>query len=373
MTAARPTSEPVPAVVGTATTGAMPSTFDARVPVLAILEIQERPRLARPSDAIALPTSSALPPPNAMTPSCAPAAIRRHARASRCPRPDSPAMSQNTAHSSPASRTTRTASAIIGSRASAGIGDDAAGAAMPSVRQASGSSRDAAGAEADRGRVVPVAASASCVTSFRSRPQVKRFRPRQVLVADTRQRAAAAGILDADPGERRVEIVAAVHEPGAGVDALADRKCRVRVFASRSRRSGRSAVVHELDGFLVATHLHDAGDRAEDLLAHDAHRVIDVRAAPAARDTACPRRLAANSRFVDRALARRLRRDAAICARICRRPLPCAPPARASSPARWDCRARTCRVSVDAAVDECLVEAARARRCAGCRSRTGRN
>ena len=46
MTPARPTSEPVPAVVGTATIGAMPSRVGARPPVADILEIPDRPRLS---------------------------------------------------------------------------------------------------------------------------------------------------------------------------------------------------------------------------------------------------------------------------------------------------------------------------------------
>ena len=46
MTPARPTSEPVPAVVGTATIGAMPVGVGARPPVADILEIPHRPRLA---------------------------------------------------------------------------------------------------------------------------------------------------------------------------------------------------------------------------------------------------------------------------------------------------------------------------------------
>ena len=45
MTPARPTSEPVPAVVGTATTGAILSAIGARPPVADILEIPERPGL----------------------------------------------------------------------------------------------------------------------------------------------------------------------------------------------------------------------------------------------------------------------------------------------------------------------------------------
>ena len=46
MTPARPTSEPVPAVVGTATIGKMPFGVGARPPVADILEIPHRPGLA---------------------------------------------------------------------------------------------------------------------------------------------------------------------------------------------------------------------------------------------------------------------------------------------------------------------------------------
>ena len=45
MTEARPTSEPVPAVVGTPIVGRHARDVHARVPVLAILEIPDRPRL----------------------------------------------------------------------------------------------------------------------------------------------------------------------------------------------------------------------------------------------------------------------------------------------------------------------------------------
>ena len=47
-TPARPTSEPVPAVVGTATIGAILSGIGARPPVADILEIPDRPASARP-------------------------------------------------------------------------------------------------------------------------------------------------------------------------------------------------------------------------------------------------------------------------------------------------------------------------------------
>ena len=45
-TPARPTSEPVPAVVGTATIGAISSRVGARPPVAYVLEVKDRPRLA---------------------------------------------------------------------------------------------------------------------------------------------------------------------------------------------------------------------------------------------------------------------------------------------------------------------------------------
>ena len=47
MTPARPTSEPVPAVVGTATTGAMPAGIGAGPPIADVLEVPERAGLAR--------------------------------------------------------------------------------------------------------------------------------------------------------------------------------------------------------------------------------------------------------------------------------------------------------------------------------------
>jgi hypothetical protein len=69
MTLARPTSEPVPAVVGTATIGAMAVGIGAGPPVADILEIPNGlvcPRMK----ATILPRSSPEPPPKAMTPSC---------------------------------------------------------------------------------------------------------------------------------------------------------------------------------------------------------------------------------------------------------------------------------------------------------------
>ncbi len=75
MTEARPTSEPVPEVVGTPIVGAMPATF-TRVYQSSRSSKSQIGRDCPTISAIALPVSSALPPPNAMTPSCAP---RRYA------------------------------------------------------------------------------------------------------------------------------------------------------------------------------------------------------------------------------------------------------------------------------------------------------
>ena len=71
MTLARPTSEPVPAVVGTATTGAMP-LGSARVHQSPMSSKSHKGRVWPAMKAMALPTSSAEPPPKATTPSCAP-------------------------------------------------------------------------------------------------------------------------------------------------------------------------------------------------------------------------------------------------------------------------------------------------------------
>ena len=72
ITPARPTSEPVPAVVGTAMIGAMPSVL-ARVHQSPTSSKSHTGRVCATMKATHLPTSSADPPPTATTPSCPPA------------------------------------------------------------------------------------------------------------------------------------------------------------------------------------------------------------------------------------------------------------------------------------------------------------
>ena len=67
-TTARPVSDPVPAVVGTATTGARPSAL-ARVQLSPTSSKSQAGRSWAIMKATALPASSPLPPPKAMTPS----------------------------------------------------------------------------------------------------------------------------------------------------------------------------------------------------------------------------------------------------------------------------------------------------------------
>ncbi|MNT02988.1 hypothetical protein D3C72_1375040 [compost metagenome] len=71
MTEARPTSEPVPAVVGTATTGAMPDSFTRRW-LSPMSSKSHRGRVWPAIRAMAFAASSADPPPNAITPSWRP-------------------------------------------------------------------------------------------------------------------------------------------------------------------------------------------------------------------------------------------------------------------------------------------------------------
>src|SRR4051812_21436033 len=84
--------------------------------------------------------------------------------------------------------------------------------------------------------------------------QVERLRPREGVEAELRERAAAAGILDSRPRERRIQVIAAIHEPGAGFHALADAQRRLHVGGPDRSREAEAAVIHQLDRLLVAVH-----------------------------------------------------------------------------------------------------------------------
>ena len=84
ITAARPTSEPVPAVVGIASTGRMPSTL-ARRQLSPRSSKSQSGRLCPAMKATALAASSPLPPPSAITPSCAPARRASTPWSTSCP------------------------------------------------------------------------------------------------------------------------------------------------------------------------------------------------------------------------------------------------------------------------------------------------
>src|SRR5690606_42139133 len=72
ITAARPTSEPVPAVVGIATTGAMPAG-SARRQLSPLSSKAQIGRVWPAVNAPALAASRPLPPPSAITPAWSPA------------------------------------------------------------------------------------------------------------------------------------------------------------------------------------------------------------------------------------------------------------------------------------------------------------
>src|SRR5687768_13522857 len=78
--------------------------------------------------------------------------------------------------------------------------------------------------------------------------------PRQHLVTDARQRCAAARVLDAGPGEAGIEIIAAVHVDGAGVDLGAEACGGIAVGGPDRGSEAVAGIVHEADGFLVVFH-----------------------------------------------------------------------------------------------------------------------
>ena len=100
--------------------------------------------------------------------------------------------------------------------------------------------------------------------------------PRHAHIAERGKRCAAAGLFASCPAKSRVEIIAAVHEDGAGIDLAAD-PCR-RLWVARPQGNGQAeiGIVHQLDRLGVGRYFHDADDGAETFIAHHPHGVIHV-------------------------------------------------------------------------------------------------
>ena len=235
ITPARPTSEPVPAVVGTATTGAMPVRIGARPPVADILEIPHRPGLAghEGDDLADIERGAAAEGDDAVMPAGA-----QGLEAGVDVGLDRVRLDVGE-HRGFEPRVVEDRERLRGHRLrrEERIGDEErpADAGDPAGL---GELGDAAGAEAHGGGVVPVGAGAGHRVSGAQSAwrRWKDFGPGDGVVAEGRQARAAAGVLDARPGEAGIEIVAAVHEHRAGLEPR--RRCarRRRRPRSRSRR-----------------------------------------------------------------------------------------------------------------------------------------
>ncbi len=137
MTPARPTSDPVPAVVGTATTGAIPAG-SARVHQSPTSSKSHIGRVWPFMKATTLPQSSAEPPPKATTPSWPPARITSIPAATLAS-VGFGWTSWNTAAASPARFSASSARSAIGSGATPGSVTNS-GLAIPAASHAAPSS-----------------------------------------------------------------------------------------------------------------------------------------------------------------------------------------------------------------------------------------
>ena len=138
ITDARPTSEPVPDVVGTATTGAIPSA-EARVHQSSRSSKSHSTRVWPDMSATAFAASSALPPPNPITPSWPPSRSARTPSATFAST-GFPRTSENTVQASPSSRHDCAASVTIAIAASPGS-VTSSGRSIPNSRHVCASSR----------------------------------------------------------------------------------------------------------------------------------------------------------------------------------------------------------------------------------------
>ena len=173
--------------------------------------------------AISLPASSAEPPPNATTPSCPPA-LKAATPSLTLASTGLGFTSENSFAGMPAAASASIAFCVIGFLARTGSVTNSgfvsrglhglAKLARP-ARRRSGPWSDNSSFRAVPSVIRPSSDSSSAASASRSRRG---------------ERRAAAGVLHAGPGEARIEIVAAVHVHGAGLDLRP-----MRSAASRSR------------------------------------------------------------------------------------------------------------------------------------------
>src|SRR5256885_4294424 len=78
-------------------------------------------------------------------------------------------------------------------------------------------------------------------------PQMITLRPRQRLISDARERRAAPGVFNSGPREARIEIVAAVHVDGAGLDLAPDALGGVDVPGPDRGGQAIGRIVHQAD------------------------------------------------------------------------------------------------------------------------------
>src|SRR6267143_4608940 len=97
-----------------------------------------------------------------------------------------------------------------------------------------------------------------CAAESGLRAQVERLAARQREEAVPRERVALAAVLHAGPGERRVEVVAAVHEEGDGLDPSPDAQGALLVARPDGGGEAVRAVVHQPHRLVVVRHLGDA-------------------------------------------------------------------------------------------------------------------
>src|SRR6266850_5520393 len=109
------------------------------------------------------------------------------------------------------------------------------------------------------------------------RAQVERLPPGEREERVLRERHALAGVLHPGPGQQRIEVVAPVHEEGAGLDLRPDAEGAVLVARPDRRGEAVGAVVHQPDRLVVVRDPLHADDGPEALLHHQAvHGVVRI-------------------------------------------------------------------------------------------------